>query len=289
RQEDAVRRERDLATGATTLNATSPDTSGTTPTARFWVRYRLNQATWLRGAAYAGFRPPTLNELHRPFRVGNDVTEANPNLIPETLYGVEFGVGGDGATGWSGTVFYNRLDDPITNVTVGPGGMTYPVAGFIPVGGVLRQRRNAGQIEAWGLEADIARTFGALTLNAAASATRARVDGGRAAPQITGNRPAQTPEYAVTGGFDWKAGDRLTLSASARFESERFEDDLNSRKLAASVGLDARAAWRLTPDSEIYLAAENLTDARIEVGETGDGTESFAAPQTFRVGFSLRR
>ena len=289
RQDDAVRRERDLATGAVTLNATSPDTSGTTPTARFGVRYRLSEATWLRGAAYAGFRPPTLNELHRPFRVGNDVTEANPTLTPETLYGVEFGIGGDGATRWSGTVFYNRLDDPITNVTVGAGPATFPVAGFIPAGGVLRQRRNAGQIEAWGLEADIARTFGDLTLNGAASATKAEVDGGRSAPRLTGNRPAQTPEYTVTAGVDWKVSDRLTLSANARFESERFEDDLNSRKLAASVGLDARAAWRLTPDSEIYLAAENLTDARIEVGETGDGTESFAAPQTLRIGFSLRR
>ncbi|WP_310542900.1 TonB-dependent receptor, partial [Phenylobacterium sp.] len=184
---------------------------------------------------------------------------------------------------------YNRLDDPITNVTVGPGGMAYPVAGFIPAGGVLRQRRNAGQIEAWGLEADISRTFGGLTLMGAASATKAEVDGGGASPQLTGKRPAQTPEYTVTAGVDWSASERLTLSANLRFESERFEDDLNSRKLAASVGMDARAAWRLTPDSEVYLAAENLTDARIEVGETGDGTESFAAPQTFRIGFSLRR
>ncbi|MDO8378866.1 TonB-dependent receptor [Phenylobacterium sp.] len=289
RQRDAVRRERDLATGAVSLNQTSPNTSGTTPTARFGARRRLGDAGWLRGAAYAGFRAPTLNELHRPFRVGNDVTEANPTLTPEKLYGVEVGLGGDGPTRWSATVFYNRLDDPITNVTVGAGPGTFPVAGFIPAGGVLRQRRNAGQIEAWGLEADIAHTFGDLTLNGALSATRAEVDGGTAAPQLTGKRPAQTPEYTVTAGADWKAGERLTLSANLRFESERFEDDLNSRKLAASVGVDARAAWRLTPDSEVYLAAENLTDARIEVGETGDGTESFAAPRTVRIGFSLRR
>ena len=44
------------------------------------------------GAAYAGFRPPTLNELHRPFRVGNDVTEANAALRTEEVTSGEVGV-----------------------------------------------------------------------------------------------------------------------------------------------------------------------------------------------------
>ena len=59
--------------------------------------------------------------------------------------------------------------------------------------------------------------------------------------------------------------------------------------LAASVGLDMRAGWRVSDDAEIYLAAENVTDARIVVGQTGDGVESFAAPRLVRVGFSIRR
>ncbi len=289
RAQDAVRRERDLATGAVTLNQTTPDTSGTTPTARVGLRWAVGEASWVRGAAYSGFRAPSLNELHRPFRVGNDVTEANPGLTPETLYGVEVGVGGGGATRWRGTVFYNRLEDPITNVTVGIGPGVFPVAGFIPAGGVLRQRRNAGQIEAWGLEADVARQFGDLSLTGGLAATRARVEGGPSAPQLTGKRPAQTPKITVTAGLTWAATARLTLSADARYESSRFEDDLNSRKLAPALGLDARAAWRLSPEAEVYLAAENLSDAAIEVGETGDGIESFAAPRTVRIGLTLRR
>ena len=60
---------------------------GVTPTGRLAVRRELEGASYLRAAACAGFRPPTLNELHRPFRVGNDVTEANPGLKPERLYG----------------------------------------------------------------------------------------------------------------------------------------------------------------------------------------------------------
>lgn len=286
----AARRERDLATGQLLLDVTPPDQEGTTPTARLGARWRLGGEVFLRGAAYAGFRPPTLNELHRPFRVGNDVTEANSALEPERLYGIEAGLVGEGAVRWSATVFHNRLEDPITNVTVGFGPGSFPVAGFIPAGGVLRQRQNAGEIEATGLELDVAADLSqALSLRAALGATRARVDGGAAAPQLTGKRPAQTPELTVTAGADWRPVEPLRLSADLRYESARFEDDLNLRKLEPAVGLDLRAAWRIRPDAEVYLAADNVLDAEIEVGETADGTESFAAPRTVRVGFSLRR
>jgi len=286
---DAKRHEWDLATGATTLDQHAPDASGTTPTGRIGVRYALLPELWLRGAAYAGFRPPTLNELHRPFRVGNDVTEANPTLKPETLQGIEAGLGGDGPVRWTATAFYNWLKDPITNVTIGIGPGTFPTAGFIPAGGTLRQRQNAGEIRAYGLEGevfgDLAKT---LSWRAAFSATHARVDGGSAAPQLTGLRPAQTPELTVTAGLDWRPIERLTLTADARYESSRFEDDLNSRKLRAGTELDLRAGWRVTPHGEVYLALDNAADADIEVGETADGVVSLSEPRTFRVGFSFR-
>ncbi|HEY8614634.1 TonB-dependent receptor [Phenylobacterium sp.] len=290
RSYDAIRREWDLANNAVLLNQATADASGTTPTARLGVRYEIAEAVWVRAAAYGGFRPPTLNELHRPFRVGNDITEANPTLKPETLQGVEVGVGGDTAVRWSATVFYNRLEDPITNVTIGIGPGTFPTAGFVPAGGVLRQRRNAGEITAWGVEADGSGEVGpALGWRAALSYTEAEVDGGAAAPQLTGKRPAQTPKLTATAGLDWQVTERLGLRADARYETARWEDDLNTRKLGAGVQLDLRAAWRLTRASEFYVAAENLLDEKLEVGETADGVESFAAPRTVRVGFALRR
>ena len=287
---DSFRRERDTATGALLLNLNSPNRSDTTPTGRIGVRYAVNDALYVRSAAYAGFRPPTLNELHRPFRVGNDITEANPTLKPETLQGVEVGLGGDGPVRWDATVFYNRLKDPITNVTIGVGPGTFPTAGFIPAGGTLRQRQNAGEIEAWGVEGEASGDAGeAVTWRAAMAYTDAEVHGGTSAPQLTGLRPAQTPRWTVTGGLDVHPAEAFSLSADLRYESMRFEDDLNSRKLSAGVSLDARATWRFAEHIEAYVAAENLTDAKIEVGETADGVESYSAPQTFRVGFTWRR
>jgi outer membrane receptor protein involved in Fe transport len=287
---DATRIERDTATGAILLNRSAPNRSDTTPTGRIGVRYEVSEAFYLRAAAYAGFRPPTLNELHRPFRVGNDVTEANPTLKPETLQGIEAGVGGDGPVKWDATVFYNRLKDPITNVTIGIGPGVFPTAGFIPAGGTLRQRQNAGEIEAWGVEGEANGDLGALVSWRAATAyTDAEVHGGTSAPQLTGLRPAQTPKWTVTGGVEVRPLEPLSLSADLRYESLRFEDDLNTRRLSAGVTLDARATWRVAEHMELYLAADNLTDEKLEVGETADGVESYAAPQTFRVGFTWRQ
>jgi len=285
---DAGRRERNLATGAPTLDLTPPDRDGWQPTARLGLRREAGEG-YLRAAAYAGFRPPTLNELHRPFRVGNDVTEANATLEPEILKGLELGVGGEGAVRWNATLFANRLEGAVTNVTIGFGPGTFPVAGFIPAGGVLRQRRNAGDVDAFGLEADAAGDFGpTVSWRVSGAWTRAEVDGGSAAPQLTGLRPAQTPGVAIAAEASWRPTDRLTLRAVARHEGQRFDDDLNSRRLSAATSLDLRADWRLTATAEAYLAVENLTDAAIETGQTADGIESFDASRALRIGLIWR-
>lgn len=286
----AHRVERDTASGAVTLNQSAADRSDTLPTGRVGVKYAVSDALYLRAAAYAGFRPPTLNELHRPFRVGNDVTEANAALKPETLQGAEAGIGGEGWARWSLGVFYNQLKDPITNVTIGIGPGVFPTAGFIPAGGTLRQRQNAGEIRAWGMEGEASGDLAAaVSWRAAFAYTDPKVRGGVTARQLTGLRPAQTPKWTVTGGVDVTPVERLSFSADARYESARWEDDLNTRRLSSGVVVDARAAWRIDDRAEVYLAVDNLADAKLEVGETADGTESFAAPRTVRVGFTYRR
>ncbi|HEY0053007.1 MAG TPA: TonB-dependent receptor, partial [Caulobacteraceae bacterium] len=286
---DARRLERDLATGGVTLDSRADDRSGAVPTARLGMRRDLGAGRAMRLAAYSGFRPPTLNELHRPFRVGNDITEANPALEPERLYGAEAGLDGEaGAWSWSATAFANRLANPVTNVTVGAGPGTFPLAGFVPAGGVLRQRMNAGRVDAVGLEAELqGRLTETLGLRASLAATRARVDGGAASPQLTGLRPAQAPGLTLTAGLDWRRSD-WALTAQARFEGERFDDDLNSRVLEAGTTIDARVERRLGP-VWLYLAAENLLDSNLETAESADGVESLAAPRTLRLGLRWRR
>ena len=289
RNENGRSLERDLATGAATLDETDPERSGEVVSARLAARRMIGKGWAARAAAYSGFRPATLNELHRPFRVGNDLTEANAALVPETLQGVEAGLAFEGPiSALSATLFWNRIEDTVVNVTIGEGPATFPRAGFVPAGGVLRQRQNAGTIEATGLEISARQTLrGGLDLTSAVSVTDARVDGGSAAPQLTGLRPAQAPIWSAAAGIDWRASERLSLSARARYESKRFEDDLNSRILGAAVTADVRADWRINDTASLWLAADNLLDAEVEVSETGTGVAGFGPPRTLSAGVRL--
>jgi vitamin B12 transporter len=277
-------------TGTTPLNQHPADRGGLVPSGRVGLRRDVSNALYFRAAAYSGFRPATLNELHRPFRVGNDVTEANPNLTPERLYGVEAGLGGLGWVRWDADVFYNQLANAVTNVTIGRGPGTFAGAGFVPAGGTLFQRQNAGAINAVGVEGEADRRIGAaLDLRAAFTYTHARVDGGAQAPQLTGLRPAETPELTATADVAWRALDRLTLTGEVRCESARFDDDQNTRLIKAGTGVNARAEWRLTEALNVYVAADNLFNATTETGRSAANVVTLDAPRMVRVGLTLHR
>ena len=283
------RLERNILTGAATLDVTPEDRSVWAPTARLGVRHALANDLHLRGAAYAGFRPPTLNELHRPFRVGNDVTEANPELDPERLYGVDAAIGHEGADlSWSLGVFAVQLVDPITNVTLGIGPGVFPPGVNVPAGGAYRRRLNAGAIDAIGVEADARGAFGErLSWRAALNYTDAEVDGENVAPQLTGRRPAQAPQWSATAGVAWRVWAGGELSADARYESARFDDDLNTRRLGEALTLDLRFEQDVTERAALFIAVDNAFDAEIATGATSDGVTLYGAPRAVRLGLRI--
>jgi outer membrane cobalamin receptor len=285
---EGQRLERLIATGAPTLDVEAEDQEIWAPNARVGLRHDFG-SHYARAAAYAGFRPPTLNELHRPFRIGNDVTEANTSLEPEHLYGVDAAFGDDeGDVAWSLGVFAVRLIDPITNVTLGVGPGTFPPGVFVPAGGVYRQRQNTGHIDALGVEADARGALSdALSWRAALSYTDAEVDGGDDAPQLTGLRPAQAPEWSATAGLAWRPWRGGELSADARYESARFDDDLNTRRLGEALTLDLRFEQDVTAHAGVFIALDNALDSEIETGATADGVTLYGAPQAMRFGLKI--
>jgi outer membrane receptor protein involved in Fe transport len=283
---DGSRVERLIATGAPVLEFYPENSETVAPTARVGLRRDLGDF-YLRGAAYGGFRPPTLNELHRPFRVGNDVTEANAALNPERIVGIDGGFGFErGGAAWEAGVFATRLEDSIVNVTLGAGPGIFPPGVFVPAGGAYRQRQNAGTIDAAGVEAEAHGELSErLSWRAALNYTNAEFTSG----PLKGLRPAQTGEWNLSARLDWRPFELTTLSAALSYESARFEDDQNSRELGAATVLDLRAEQKLFGGVSFFAALDNALDADVETAETADGIESFGPPRTLRAGLVLRR
>jgi len=275
------------AAGAPQTTTDFPGRSGTLPTGRGGARYDFSGGEYLRAAAYEGFRVPTLNELYRPFRVGNVTTSANAGLKPEKLYGAEIGWGGRaGAMSWNATGWWNQLHDAIGNATTGINAL---------------QRRNIGDINALGLEGDLGwHVSDTLKLYAAYSITDARVHQNLNSvppgePLITGNRPAQAPGTVITGGATWSPLDTLHLDADVHWEGRRFEDDQNTLRLGSAFVLDLRATWMFTSDWAVYGVVYNAANADVATGETSTITTgaithevvSLGQPRTFELGVTF--
>ncbi|MFL6863151.1 MAG: TonB-dependent receptor [Allosphingosinicella sp.] len=277
--------ERLFATGASLTALRFRDRSGWEPTGRAGLAFQAALGLKLRGAAYAGWRLPTLNELYRPFRAGTDATGPNPALKPERLKGVEAGLdwspGGHARV--SATAFVNRLDDPIANVTLGFGPGIFPIVGAVAAGGAYRQRQNLDAITAKGVELDAYWSLGDFTLSGGWSWVDAKVRATGAAASLDGLRPAQTPRSTVAATIDWRGRASLT----ARYVGGQYEDDLNRQLLPGALTFDAEAHLPLARHLEIEARAENIADKRVYAGISGDGLIERATPRTLWLGLRV--
>ena len=280
--------EQTIANGAVIRDERDPSRSGWLPTARGGVLAPVGHGFSLRGAAYLGWRMPTLNELFRPFRAGADATAPNPELDPERLTGAEAGLEfAHGPWRLSTTGFVNRLRHAIANVTIGQGPGNFPQVGFVVAGGTFRQRRNVDAVKVRGIEASTEWTRGPWTVRAAVSATLARMQTSGAAAALDGLRPAQTPSFVGSLSASWEKGGRSAELVLRRVGAQ-YEDDLNSRVLKGATTLDASASWPVTRRLHIVARAENVTDALVMAGTGGDGSIERATPRTLWIGLRLR-
>ncbi len=291
---DGFRREVNIG-GSTRSDAQFADRSDWEATGRAGFVYDAGNTVKLRGAAYLGWRLPTLNELFRPFRVGPDATAANENLIPERLRGAEIGADFDlGSVDMGVTLFYNRLDNAIANVTLDNGPGLFPGVGFVSGAGIYRQRQNLDTITSKGIELDA--TFyledmidleGAdITLGY--SYIDAEVRGAGDSAFLTGLRPAQVPWHNASGSFRWDSDAGIKLSLTGRYIGSQFDDDANSRILDDAFIMDAFAAYELTDNLTLELRGENMFDARVETAISSSGIVERAQPRTFWLGLRVK-
>ena len=229
--------------------------------------YRLADHVSLTASGYRAFRTPTLNELYRSFRVGNVLTQANNNLLAEHLTGGEAGVNFtalDQRLAVRADFFWADVTRPVANLTLG----VTPTL-------ITRQRQNLGRTRSRGVDVDFtARVTSSFDVSGGYELTDSTVVSFPANIALQGLWIPQVPHQQFTFQARYSNGavttrlPRVTLALQARAVGTQFDDDQNQLKLNPFLTLDALASHPLRHGAELFLAAENLTGQRYDVGRT---------------------
>ena len=239
----------------------------------------LDNAT-VRASIYRGFRAPSLNELYRPFRVGNILTAPNNSLNEEYLWGVEGGV--DLYPSRDVLVrlnaFYNLFQDPIANVTLCTEPSNLPLCVDLSPGAIQRQRQNLGSATIAGFEAAVSYSLPKnWSLRASYLFSNAKNnDTDRRLPQAAKNQ----------GNFGLGYEGPLQFTMDVRMVGDAFEDDLNEIVLSTFAVLDLSVRLPVTSRLKIYLAIENAFDEDYAV--RADPLEIIGTPRMVHGGIELR-
>jgi outer membrane receptor protein involved in Fe transport len=254
------------------------DRNETAVSPRLSALFRINPAVAITGNFSKGFRQPTLNELYRSFRVGNVLTTANANLRAEHS---TTGEGGVLVSEFAdrlyvrAVAFCTVIDQPVSNVTLS----TTPVL-------ITRQRQNLGQTRSCGLEADSQfRATHDLNFSAGYLFVDARVTKFPADRSLEGLRVPQVAKNQFTLQARYDNARLANVALQLRASGQQFDDDQNIFRLAGFATVDVFASRWIDRRLEIYVAAENIFNEKVESGRTPVLT--LASPRTVRVGIRL--
>jgi len=234
----------------------------------------------------SGFRLPTINELHRPFRVRSDIVEANPKLDPERFFSVEGGLDWKPASSFDvrAAVFHHWISDAIANVPVTDPAEIDEIFGTISPGGTGSQRRNVDEARVLGMQADMEwrpRDVVALGLSGIWSETEFTESTNQLL--LDGKPFPQAPDLRVIASAEWRVTEPFRLFAGAEYGASQFDDALATREIPDYTSVRIGASWQV--ESAIYqVRVENLFDEEIQTGLSGDGIRTYAAPRSIWFG-----
>jgi outer membrane cobalamin receptor len=283
---DGRRNETSLSTGAALRTDEQADRDGIEPSASVEVTRQLRDDLAGKISAGTAFRLPTLNELHRPFRVRNDIVEANPELDAERFFSVEAGLDWEPAESlkMSAAVFQHWISDAIANVPVTDPAQIAEIFGTIPPGGSGSQRQNVEQAQVTGIEGKIEwLPANAVTLGLNALWSHTEFSESADQPLLDGKPFPQAPDLRLIASAEWRATEQISLFAGCEYGASQYDDALASREISDFTSVRLGASWQVA--GAIYqIRIENLLDEEIQTGLSGEGIRTLAAPRSLWIG-----
>ena len=249
-----------IVSSATAASQLFPDRSESAFNPRAAIRYSVTRALTAFVSVGRSFRAPSLDELYRGFRVGNVVTNANPNLVAERLTGGEAGVSSriGGRLRLRGSYFYDVITDPVSNVTLTSTATL-----------ITRMRENLGRTRTEGVDVSAqTKITNTITLETAYQYAAAIVVSSPANVSLVGLNVPQVPRNVGTAQLRYSNPKTLTFAMQARYVGKQYDDDQNQLPLNGFFTADAYLSRQIRRGVELYAAAENMFDRRYEVSRT---------------------
>ena len=283
--------ERRPVTGVLLRDARFSNREGTAPSLSGAFGYRVSDSIRARVSAGTAFRLPTINELYRPFRVRSDITEANAGLDPERFFTVDAGVewtpSGNISCGLN--IFHHWIDDAIANVPLTDPVEAETIAGFLPPGGVVAQRRNVEEARVWGVESRVRyQVASRLACNLRYLFSQSEFTRSPGQPLLEGKSFPQSPAHRVVAGVEVDPLDRWHLFGEIEFGSGQYDDALAGRRLDSWWTVRIGGHFEVSDTLILQARVENLFDEEVATGLSSSGLQSIGLPRSFWLNVSRR-
>jgi iron complex outermembrane receptor protein len=214
-------------------------------------------------SAGRALRFPTVSELYQAISTGPTITVPNPDLNPEKATSAELAIerrieGGRVRLSF----FHERIDDALVSQSAAlvPGSTTL----FNFVQNIGRTRTNGAE-----LVFDKRDLLPRLDLSGSVTLADPKIVSDPVFTAAEGKLIPQVPRSKATLVATWRADDRLSLTAAARYSSRIFGTIDNSDRVGHTYQgfegyfvADARVLYRFSPHWSIAAGVENITNKR---------------------------
>ena len=271
--DEGRRIETSLANGALLREERYEDRDGVEPSASLEWIHQMSCDVESRVALGSGFRLPTLNELYRPFRVRDDIVEANADLDPERFLNAEAGLDWKAHDEWKlgASVFHHWISDAIANV---------PETPTPPSGGTISLRDNVDEARVAGLEGSAEwLPHESVTLAVRGLWSKTEFASSADQPLLEGKPFPQSPDLRIIADAKWRALECVSLFGGVEYGASQFDDALATRVIPDYTSVRV-GVMRKIGNATLQVRIENLFDEEIVTGLSSNGLRTLAAPRS---------